>query len=346
MLKERLLKLQLPSFTTRDRAIELLCEEEYGYLPPKPDKISFAEHSGNINNFCAGKATLKEVVVTVELYGKSFSFPFWAMVPIKEGKIPFFVQLGLDKNVPNRYLPAEEILDHGFAVLYLYYQEVTRDNDDFTDGLAGILYKNGERLVNDAGKISIWAWAAQRVMDYAQSLDCLDLNKSIICGHSRLGKTALLTAAIDTRFAFAYSNDSGCSGAALSRNKQGETVEKIINKFPHWFCKNYQKYRNNEENLPFDQHYLISAIAPRFAYVASANDDTWADPNSEFLSCVAAGETYKSQGLKGFICEDRMPISPERFHEGDIGYHIRNGAHYFSREDWLTFIDFFNKKTQ
>ena len=88
-----------------------------------------------------------------------------------------------------------------------------------------ILYKDGKRKPNDAGKIAMWAWAAQRVMDYAQTLvDVLDLKNGVVCGHSRLGKTALLAAATDERFAFVYSNNSGCSGAAVTRKKQGETA--------------------------------------------------------------------------------------------------------------------------
>ncbi len=344
MRNERLSQLQLPPFSTREAALELLFREEYGYLPPKPEKISFAEYPGNINNFCAGKATMQQVLVTMELGGKSFSFPFWSMIPNKEGEHPFFVALGFDKHVPNRFLPAEEILDHGFAVLYLCYEEVTRDNDDFTDGLTGILYEKGERSDTDAGKIALWAWAAQRMMDYAQTLDCLDPARSVVCGHSRLGKTALLAAATDERFRFGFSNDSGCSGAAITRDKQGERVEDITDHFPYWFCKNYQKYRNAEDTLPFDQHHLISAIAPRFAYISSAKEDLWADPDAEFLACVAAGEAYQNQGLQGFVCENRLPHCPERFHRGEIGYHIRPGTHYFSREDWLNFIDFFHQK--
>ena len=36
----------------------------------------------------------------------------------------------------------------------------------------------------------------------------------------------------------------------------------------------------------------------------------------------------------------------DKFFEGSIGYHMRSGAHYFSREDWLRLIDFIHSKTK
>ena len=236
-------------------------------------------------------------------------------------------------------MPSEELVDNGFAVFSFCYNDVTMDNSDFTDGLAGVLFENGQRKPNDPGKIAMWAWAAHRVMDYAQTLgDVLELDCGIVCGHSRLGKTALLTGATDERFKFAYSNDSGCSGAAVTRQKGGETVEKICNKFSYWFCENYLKYINKEDSMPFDQHYLLSSIAPRFACVGSASEDLWADPVSEMLNCVASSSAFKN----GFVYEDRLPEIGDRFFRGDIGYHLRKGLHYFSREDWLRLIEFVN----
>ena len=91
------------------------------------------------------------------------------------------------------------------------------------------------------------------MLDYAETLsDRLDLEKSVVCGHSRLGKTALVAAMFDERFKFSYSNDSGCSGAALATGTTGETVDDICCRFPFWFCENYKKYANNESEMPFD----------------------------------------------------------------------------------------------
>ena len=65
------------------------------------------------------------------------------------------------------------------------------------------------------------------------------------------------------------SNDSGCSGAAVTRGKEGETVPRITTVFPFWFCKNYYKYANNEDTMPFDQHFFIAANHPQNSEVAS-----------------------------------------------------------------------------
>ena len=345
MLKELLKGRQLPPLTDRAQMLDILQREEYGFLPPPPDAVTFtAEPMPGVTNFCAGKATLEKVTATCTLGGKVFAFPFYAVL-LTDGKPhPFFIHINFRPDVPDRYMPTEELVDNGFAVLSFCYKDVTSDDGDFTDGLAGVLYPNGVRGDTDAGKIAMWAWAAQRVMDYAQTLDNLDMSKSIVCGHSRLGKTALLTAATDKRFQYAYSNDSGCAGAAITRDKQGETVADICNKFSYWFCENYQKYIGKEQEMPFDQHYLIASIAPRYVCVGSAVEDIWADPTSEMLGCVAASPMYETCGKTGFMCEDRLPEVGDMFFEGTIGYHMRGGTHYFSREDWLKLIEFIKTK--
>lgn len=343
MLNKIVKEKKLPDFKSRAEMLDILLREEYGYIPQKPDKIEWVEEDDYIPDFCAGKVYIKKVNIKSYINGRDFTFPVYVTIPKKEGKHPFFVCINFRDSVPDRYIPTEELIDNGFAVLSFCYNDVTKDDGDFTDGLAGVLYENGKRNKDSAGKIAMWAWAAQRVMDYAQTLDSLDLNRSIVCGHSRLGKTALLTAATDERFKVAYSNNSGCSGAAISRGKVGESVKDIINTFPYWFSENYLKYANREDEMPFDQHYLLASIAPRYVYVASAKEDEWADPVSEMLSCVSAGKIYKQYGKKGFICKDRLPKIGDEFHKGSIGYHLRDGLHYFSREDWLKVIKFIKR---
>ncbi len=104
------------------------------------------------------------------------------------------------------------------------------------------------------------------------------------------GKTALLAGATDERFSIIYSNNSGCGGAALFKDKEGENIELITDNFPYWFCKNFFKYRGCDNEMPFDQHYLTACVAPRKVYVASAEDDKRASPVNEFINCAAVSE--------------------------------------------------------
>ena len=344
MLQKILQNRGVPALHTRDEMLDIMQKEVYGYLPPKPDALTWTVQDNYVGDFCAGKATLQLVELTATLGDKTFTFPVKATIPPAPGPHPIFININFRPDVPDRYQPTEEIIDNGFAVLSFYYQDVTTDNGDFENGLAGVLYENGQRGLHDPGKIAMWAWAAQRVLDYAEQEPRLDKTCVTVCGHSRLGKTALFCGAMDERFTFAYSNDSGCSGAAFTRDKMGETVEIITNAFPYWFCVNYQQYVRREHEMPFDQHYLVASVAPRYAYVASAKEDTWADPYSEMLSCVAATPAYEAMGLDGLICEDRLPEVGDRWHAGHIGYHLRAGQHYMGREDWNIAMDFIRSK--
>jgi hypothetical protein len=248
-------------------------------------------------------------------------------------------------SVPDRYQPSEELCDNGYAVFTVCYNDITRDNDDFTDGLAGILFENGERKNDtDCGKIAMWAWGAQRVMDYIITQPGVIHDRVTVVGHSRLGKTALLAGATDERFYCAISNDSGCSGGAIHRDKRGERIEVISRVFPFWFCPDFRKYADNEHSLPFDQHWLVAASAPRFVEIGTAVEDVWADHESEYLTCVMASEEFEKQGVVGFVHPDRYPELHEHMKDGHISYYVRPGRHYFSRYDWNKFMDFIDSK--
>ena len=342
MLKEILESRGVPALKTREEMLDMLHKEEYGYMPPKPDKLCWEEKTIS-SNFCAGKAVLKKVTITAEIYGESFSFPCRAAIPTKDGKYPFFIYISFGSEI-DAFLPVHEIIDNGFAFLMVNYEDVTNDKDDFDNGLAGIITRHCGRGTTTPGKLAMWAWAAQRVMDYAQSIDKLDLSHATVCGHSRLGKTALLCAATDERFFLGYSNNSGCSGAAIARGTKGETIRDISDvRFPYWFCTTYRNYIDREDEMPFDQHWLIACLAPRRAYVASARDDQWADPENEFLGCVGASPVYAQYGKDGFVSPDRFPEVGDVFHDGDIGYHLRAGKHCIAREDWQKVMAYIKK---
>lgn len=235
----------------------------------------------------------------------------------------------------------ELALKRGYAVATMNYHDICPDSPELmARGIPSLLpdYDVANRKQNEWGAIGIWAWGYSRIADYLQKERRIDKNRMAVLGHSRLGKTAVWAGAQDKRFKVVLSNDSGCGGAALSKRVFGENVGRITANFPHWFCPAFNRYSENEASLPFDQHELLALIAPRHAYVASAEDDSWADPKGEYLSLYYSGPVYRLYGMQGLPNIEQPAVhQPQHY---DVGYHIRAGKHDVTSYDWQCYLDF------
>lgn len=364
----------------RPRTLDLFTEHVYGRAPGKPAKMRFKILSQD-NNALGGKAIRKEILILFTGREDGPSMELLLYIPKNAPQpAPVFLGLNFSGNqsvhpdpgirISQRWMrnssdgsvvnnrateksrglqasrwAIDSALERGFAVATSYYGDVEPDHPDgWKTGVRAALSKDGSATVfkpDDWGAIAAWAWGLSRAMDYIERDRLLDAKRVVVLGHSRLGKTALWAGAVDRRFAIVISNNSGCGGAALSRRRFGETVARINGSFPHWFCGNFKQYNGNEDSLPVDQHQLIALIAPRPVYIASAQEDLWADPKGEFLAAKHAEPVYALFKLAGLGVTEMPPVNTPVGNY--IGYHIRSGKHDITQYDWEQYFRFAEK---
>lgn len=354
MLKAELKNRALPALQSREKMTDILQREVYGYLPSAAYTLSVSEPKKVEARFACGNVTHSYVDLTVHLENGKHTFRVDRLLHNDGKKHPLILLNNFHPMGSSQYFPIEELSESEMDFLCVCYTDITSDDADFSTGLAPLLLPNGQETDETCGKIGIWAWAAMRVLDYGLTLPGTDPNNIAIAGHSRLGKTALFTAMLDTRFKFVFSNASGCSGDSLAHGNSGlkrtvrtpmlgELICDITKNFPYWFCKKYRQYAEKNIADTFDQHFLLGAIAPRYVIVGSCDLDAWADPKSQQLCALAAGEAWESMGLSGLVGSDHFLQPGEALIDGHIGYFLIHSMHFLSRHSWKRFLEFIEK---
>ena len=333
----------------RTAILELFRQHVYGVSPGAPRQVRFEplEEAAAMD----GAATLTRVRIVSDHEGRQHQFTLTMFLPAaSRGPVPLFLLLNNrpESNTdPTRreksgFWPAEEMVGRGYGIAALQVSELAPDDKDrFREGAMRLFEPapTGVRPANAWGALAAWAWGASRAMDYFVTDRRIDAGRVAVVGHSRGGKAALWAGAEDERFAMVVSNESGEGGAALSRRHFGETLARITDAFPHWFAGRYKEYAGRVDALPVDQHMLLALVAPRALYVASADEDLWADPRGEYLAQVHASPVYALFGEPAFAA-GAMPALNEPLVAGRRGYHVRNGGHSLTPYDWQRFADF------
>ncbi len=86
--------------------------EVYGYIPDPPERVCGEVIEEN-PLFAAGKATLQTVKITAIYKGQSLQFPIRYCFPNNGKENKTVVALNFSDAVPDKYIPAEEIIDGG-----------------------------------------------------------------------------------------------------------------------------------------------------------------------------------------------------------------------------------------
>ena len=245
-----------------------------------------------------------------------------------------------------------QTIARGYAFATFFQSDVVPDDPERAEPLLRKLggVKTDTRGPSDTATIMAWAWGFSRMLDVLETLPEIDAKRVAAVGHSRNGKTALVAAAFDIRFAMALPCQAGCGGTAPSRvapelakpNEKGrptaETVAVITKAFPHWFAGNFPQFAAEPARLPFDQHELIALCAPRPVHLSCATGDQWANPDGQFAMLQAADSVYRlvvGDGLGATVRPaEEKPLNSR------LGYFIRPGTHAMTKAEWDVWLDY------
>eukprot|EP01046_Picozoa_sp_COSAG06_P000293 COSAG06_NODE_8_length_37897_cov_42.611884_12_plen_370_part_00 len=250
-------------------------EPLYGVVPQPSSTLSVSfSVVATDTGFMGGRATRKDVEITSTTDRGSLTQRVLVFSPnsSESPPCPAFLHHSFDDTRgegfaahaerPDRLRngwPLGAVLDRGYGLIVVSQNDVVSHNEvGFGDGTVhSLFYPQGQsfpKALNEWGCISAIAWGASRALDYLQTDTEVDATRVAVLGHSKMGKAAVWTAATDERFALCVSAQSGCAGAALWRRKYGETLEKMVTRFPYWLCRNAHKFVGQEDDLPVDQH--------------------------------------------------------------------------------------------
>lgn len=304
---------------------DLIVGLEYGGLPPRPEAVEVETLCHSAVRAWPGAPRLWSLRINCRGGERPFSLTVRLLFPDGAGPFPAIVY-----GDGCWWYATEEIarlvVEGGCALAMFNRTEMAEDL-----GYGGVPDKTGRSGgLYDVypgmtfGALSAWAWGCHRVVDLLCRQPFIDPERIAVTGHSRGGKTALLAGATDGRIALVNDNASGEGGGAAFRyvGNGGETLN-IVNVFPSWFGPGLREYPGREEALPFDQHCLLAAIAPRLLLMTYGLNDRWSNPEGMVQCHWAAREVYRFLGAGE-----------------NIAFLLRPGGHRHAPEDWRALMDF------
>src|SRR5579862_4029699 len=276
------------------------------------------------------------------------------------GPVPVIMEYGLSKEVlamlakrfPQFAQQAqqhptwqEQVLARGWGYAEYIPTSVQDDNGaGLTRGIIGLANQGRPRKLDDWGTLKAWGWGASRCLDYFETDKAVDAKQVGLEGHSRYGKSVLVTMAYDPRFSIAYVSSSGEGGAKLYRHIIGEQVGNVAATSEyHWMAGNFLKYAGplTPGDMPVDNHELIALCAPRPVFISGGSlqgDDRWIDPKGMFLAAAAAGPVYRLLGKKDLGTSEFPPMETALI-DGDLAFREHSGGHT-PAPSWPTFLTF------
>ena len=361
----------------RPEIVEDFEREVYGRVPAGVPKVAWAV-TETVETSVGGQPVLaRRVVGHVDNSAHpaiAVDIRMAVVLPVNaKGPAPVLVMFGWG-NMPGDPLPrfpgmqepaappsTDQLIAAGWGYVSLNTGSIQPDNGaGLTEGIIGLTNKGERRTPEQWGALRAWAWGAARALDYLETLPAVDARRVGIEGVSRYGKAALVTMALESRFALVLVGSSGEGGAKPHRRNFGEAVENLTGSGGyHWMAGNFLKYGAAEasfgsktaNDIPVDAHELIALCAPRPTFISygvpEKGDANWLDQQGSFMATVAAGPVFRLLGARDLgVSEDyrvaKMPPVNTGLLDGELAWRQHDGGHE-DRSNMSFFIAWANR---
>ena len=224
--------------------------------------------------------------------------------------------------------PLEEILSKGYGFAAIYPSQFIPDSrSDGTTVMDNLFTPDTDR----PGALALWAGLTDMAAEIIE--DEIGERPMIAFGHSRFGKTALLSAAWFDRVDAAIAHQSGTLGASRLTDDKGEPLSALVENYPHWPNRRAQTHADNPSALPVQPRDLLALISSKPVLLGNAKRDVWSDPFGAFIEASAAWpNTFDAKEPGNFRAE-----SSHAFWQ-------RPGTHGVTKEDWEAFLDWLDQR--
>ena len=246
------------------------------------------------------------------------------------------------------HYPIDEFLRRGYAFVTACYAEVCPDPETvakqreiaFTR-VFDLWAPRDPSAADNPMSLGVWGWSLMRAVDMIETLPALAADKIMVTGCSRLGKAALIAGAFDERFALVAPVQTGSGGVPMTKHltPDKESIASETSTYTHWFSPRYAAWAGHEAEMPFDQHLLLSLVAPRPMLVLGFNN-LWFDAYGEFLSLQAASPVWTFLGKDASFGTAFPETGTTTAIGANLGYARRDGAHGVVASDWDWILNF------
>ncbi len=311
---------------------EILIERVYGHIPKKPIHLSIEEKDQY--DFAAGAAVYQRQNMILETENGDILLPFYSIIPIKPNKKAAIITINFEDSLPNKFLPAEEIAERGYAIFSICIGDVTDNDANFKSGIYPVLV-GSRRKKSAPGKIAMWTYAASLLFDHIKTIDEIDKSAIGVSGHGVCAKAALLTAAINEDISFVISNDALSAFSFIGNDESAEV--RMAYERPYLFCRSFA-----DDPLRNEHALLYQLCRGRKILVGCSADDVNSNYNREYKMLLDG--TTLCNAAKYSENDLNLNTVPFIFENDDLLFALREGTSYFSRKDWNRYLDFLDKR--